>query len=150
MELRPELLPPPVPAERLAWLCAEIERIEGLVARGGPGEADEAVAAFNTETGHNYTVADFANYWRSGDVEEFALEAARPGWPKVPDVTHDELAELVRRVMSVAPDWEYCLLLLQVNVPNPGLVDLLFPAELTDATAEEIVRVALAYRPTAL
>ncbi len=123
-----------------------------MIARDGAEEAEAAVAAFNSETGHAYTVAEFANYWRATDLEEFAVGAARPAWPKVPDVTHEELTELVRRVLTVAPDWEYYLLLLQVNVPNPGLVDLLFhpPAELRDATAEEIVRAALAYRPTAL
>lgn len=152
MKLRPELQPPRVPEERLAWLCAEIDRIEGLIGQGDGDEAAEAaVAAFNSDTGHAYTLHHFFEYWGACNVEEFALAAARPARPRVPDITRDELAELVRRVMDCAPDWEYYLRLLEVNVANPHMADLLFhpPAELRDATPEELVDAALAYRPIA-
>ncbi|MCX4580860.1 hypothetical protein OHB41_48735 [Streptomyces sp. NBC_01571] len=59
MDLRPELLPPPVSQQRLNELCAEVEWIaELLVAR--PEVAGEAIEAFNAMTGHDYVALDFA------------------------------------------------------------------------------------------
>ncbi|MEV6931197.1 hypothetical protein AB0M46_42830 [Dactylosporangium sp. NPDC051485] len=82
MELRPELCPPAVGPQRIAALCAAIDTIEGLLERGEPAAA--AIAAFNAETGHDYTTDDFLAYWTSRGLEDFALEAARPAWPRPP------------------------------------------------------------------
>ncbi|MFC5833794.1 hypothetical protein [Nonomuraea insulae] len=60
-----------------------------------------------------------------GRIAELARDAARPDRLKVPDITREELAEIVRRIMQADP-------------------------ELQDATAEEIVDAALSYRPIAL
>ncbi|MGI5350730.1 hypothetical protein ACQEU8_21505 [Streptomyces sp. CA-250714] len=150
MDLRPELLPPPVDRQRLEATCHEIDRIADLIARGGA--ADDAVAAFNTTTGHAYTPLDFAGYHGSRSVEDFAREAARPARPKVPGITRDELVEIVRRVLSCDPDSDYYLRLFDVNVPHPRAVGLIFhpPAELRDASAESITDAALEYRAIAL
>ncbi|WP_431682932.1 hypothetical protein [Kitasatospora sp. KL5] len=151
MKLRPELLPPPVPAERLRELSAAIERIGDLVLGGRRTEAAAAIAAFNERTGHTYRAADFAEYegWRS--LEEFAREAARPAWPRVPDLTRDEAVELVRRVQAGGPDAEYCLRLLSASLPHPGIGDLVFhPSAGVGDSAEAVVDAALAYRPIAL
>ncbi|MFG2712042.1 hypothetical protein ACGFX2_16015 [Streptomyces goshikiensis] len=95
MDLRPELLPPPVSRQRLDELCADIDRIaDQLVTR--PEAADEAIAAFNAMTGHDYVALDFAEYDGSRSLEEFAREAARPSRPVVADITRDELIEIVR------------------------------------------------------
>jgi hypothetical protein len=48
MDLRSELLPPPVEQQHAEGICGEIERIAGVIARGGP--ADDAIAAFNERT----------------------------------------------------------------------------------------------------
>jgi hypothetical protein len=66
-------------------LCTVIETIEGLLERGEPAEA--AIAAFNAGTGHEYTAYHFHTYWQARDVEDFALEAARPARLKVADIT---------------------------------------------------------------
>ena len=144
-------MPPPVSDQRLNELCREIEQIGELVL--SPGEdAGEAIAAFNAATGHDYTALDFAEYHGTRSLEEFALEAARPARPRVADITREELAEIVRRVLSGSPENDYYLLLLQANVANPRIGDLLFhpPAELRDVSAEQIVDEALRYRPIAL
>ncbi|MER6003844.1 bacteriocin immunity protein [Nonomuraea angiospora] len=152
MELRPELLPPPVSQERQEQLGSEIDRIAELIETGRLIEAREAVAAFNRQTGHSYEPSDFAAYWESQDLEEPARDAARPERPKVSDITREELAEIVRRIMEVDPDSDYYLRLLEANVLHPRVSNLIFwpPEELQDATAEEIVEAALSYRPIAL
>ncbi|SNT42021.1 hypothetical protein SAMN05216252_124102 [Actinacidiphila glaucinigra] len=152
VDLRPELLPPPVGPKRLAELAREIERIEDLAGSGEP--ADQAVAAFNERTGHDYLLSDFTCYDASRGLEEFAREAARPARPRVADITREELVEIVRRVEAdpAGEDTDYHLLLLDCNTPHPRACDLLFhpPAGLEDAPPERIVEAALAYRPIAL
>jgi hypothetical protein len=146
MELRPELSPPPVGRSRLEELSREIERISGLLYAGEP--AGEAIAAFNAETGHAYDASDFAEYhgWRS--LDDFAVEAARPAYPKVPDVTRDELVEIVRRLLAADPETDFYLLLLRANVAHPGASDLIYQAGPGDA--EQIVDALLSHRPIAL
>ncbi|MEU5876786.1 hypothetical protein [Spirillospora sp. NPDC047279] len=150
MELRSELLPPVVDEGRRRLLGEEIERISGLIQRGEP--VDEAIMVFNRATGHCYGIHDFAEYWGSRDLEDFALEAARPARPQVVDVTRDELVGIVDRILAGDPEVDYYLRLLEANVPHPGVQGLIYhpPAELQDASAEQIVDVALGYRPIAL
>ncbi|MFF0867912.1 hypothetical protein ACFYUV_39560 [Nonomuraea sp. NPDC003560] len=152
MELRPELLPPPVSPERQEQLGSEIDQIAELIEAGRLMEAREAVAAFNMQTGRSYEPSDFAAYWESQDREELARDAARPERLKLSDVTREELAEIVRRITAAGPDSDYYLRLLQANVLHPRVSNLLFwpPEELQDATAEDIVEAALSYRPIAL
>jgi hypothetical protein len=152
MNLRPELLPPAVDQQRLTEISEEIERIADLVHQGRRSETDEAVAAFNARTGHTYAVSAFVEYGASRDLEEFALEAARPARPRVSDITRPELVEIVGRIMAGDPETDYYLLLLEANVVHPRVSGLIFhpPAELQDASAEAIVDAALSYRPIAL
>ncbi|WP_329082695.1 MULTISPECIES: bacteriocin immunity protein [unclassified Streptosporangium] len=80
------------------------------------------------------------------------IATARPERLKVSDITQEELAEIVRRIMEADPDSDFYLRLLEANVLHPRVSDLIFwpPEELQDATAEEIVEAALKYRPIAL
>ncbi|MFI1731201.1 hypothetical protein ACH40E_18645 [Streptomyces acidicola] len=151
MDLRPELLPPPVSRQRLDELSCEIDRIADLVT-GGSEHADEAIRAFNEVTGHDYVAFDFAHYGGSRSVEDFAREAARPARPRVVDITRDELVEIVRRVLAASPESDYYLLLLETNVPHPGVSGLIFyPREgLQHASAEETIDESLRYWPIAL
>jgi hypothetical protein len=151
VDLRPELLPPPVSRQWLDELCAEVERIaELLVAR--PEAAGEAITAFNAMTGHDYVALDFAEHDGSRSLEEFAREAARPARPVVADITRDELVEIVRRLLTASAESDYYLRLLEANVSHPQVSDLVFyPSDiLQDASAEQIVDQALKYRPIAL
>ncbi|PSJ30062.1 hypothetical protein B7P34_03425 [Streptosporangium nondiastaticum] len=157
MNLRPELLPPPVSRRRLDETARDIDRIADLVTTS-PAEAAEAVRAFNERTGRACTAFDFATYHGSRSREEFAGEAARPARPRVADVTRDELVEIVRRITAAGPDTDHYLTLLEANVPHPRVRDLLFagaaadvgPGSSREASLEEIVDEALAYRGIAL
>lgn len=155
MELRRELLPPAVPAERLAELGEEIGRIENLLYEDEEAGL-RAIDAFNLATGHGYGPSDFLYGYASRDLEAFALEAARPVPPRVPGVTREELTEIVRRLVAAYasgdPDADHYLLVLKANVVHPRASDLLFhpPAHLVDVPPERIVEELLAYRPIAL
>ncbi|MET9515933.1 bacteriocin immunity protein [Streptomyces sp. NPDC002994] len=151
MDLRPELLPPLVSQQRLEEMSCEIERIADLVADSSE-EAGEAIQVFNAVTGHDYVALDFAEYWGSRDLEEFAREAARPAHPRVADITREELVEIVRRLLVADPESDYYLQLLEANVLHPRVMGLIFrPSDnLQDASAEAIVDEALKYRPIAL
>ncbi|WP_261992512.1 hypothetical protein [Streptomyces sp. MS191] len=77
-------------------------------------------------TGHDYEALDFAEYYGGRTLEEFAMEAARPARPVVTDITRDELVEIVRRILMAAPESDYYLRLLEVNVPHPCVSELVF------------------------
>ncbi len=151
VDLRAELVPPLVSRQRLDELCREIQRIADLVVCGAES-TDEEIRAFNARTGHDYSAVDFAEYGGSRSLVEFALEAARPARPRIADITTDELVEIVRRLLAGAPESDYYLRLLKANVSHPRVSDLIFhpPAELRDASAQQIVDEALGYRPIAL
>ncbi|MFB6441697.1 hypothetical protein ACFCVY_33815 [Streptomyces sp. NPDC056411] len=132
-------------------MSREIDRIAGLVADQSPA-ADEAIWAFNGVTGHAYVALDFAGYYGSRTVAEFAREAARPACPRIADITRDELIEIVSRLLVSFPESNHYLRLLEANVPHPRVSDLVFHplSDFQDASAEEIVEEALRYRPIAL
>ncbi|MCO5968411.1 hypothetical protein [Actinoallomurus soli] len=152
MNLRPELLPPATDQERLAEIGEEIERIADLAGRGRRPAADEAIAAFNARTGHDYVLHDFVAYHGSRSLEEFAREAARPARPRIPDITRPELVEIVHRILAADPETDFYLRLFECNTPHPGASDLIFnpPAHLDGGSAEAIVDAALSYRAVAL
>jgi hypothetical protein len=151
VDLRLELMPPPVSQRRLDELGHEIERIAELVLARAESVGDE-IEAFNAKAGHHYAALDFVEYDGSRSLREFALEAARPARPRISDVTTDELVEIVRRIFACDPEIDYYLRLLEANVPHPRVSDLIFhpPVELRDAPAEQIVAEALSYRPIAV
>ncbi|MFD7226933.1 hypothetical protein [Streptomyces sp. NPDC059881] len=149
MDLRPELLPPPVSRQQLDELSAEIDRIADLLAERSE-DAEEAFRAFNAMTGHDYVAYDFAGYSGSRSAEEFAREAARPARPRVADITRAELVEIVGRVLAGDQESDYFLHLLEVNVMHPGVTGLIFGPSADGVSAEEIVDEALRYQPIAL
>jgi hypothetical protein len=81
------------------------------------------------------------------------MRAARPRYPRVPDITRDELVEIVSRIRTCQPpDQDWYLLLLETNTAHPAASGLiLWPSpELESASAEEIIDAILSYRPIAL
>ncbi|MEU2155423.1 hypothetical protein ABZ532_10475 [Streptomyces sp. NPDC019396] len=149
MDLRPELLPPPVSQQRLDELSTEIDRVADLVADRSE-DAEEAIRAFNAMTGHEYVAYDFAEYYGRRSAAEFAREAARPPCPGVEDITRGELVEIVGRVIAGDLESDYYLRLLEANVTHPRVSDLVFQASAGSVSAAEIVEEALQYQPIAL
>ncbi|GHF53453.1 hypothetical protein GCM10010218_38680 [Streptomyces mashuensis] len=151
LDLRAELLPPPVSRERLDELCREIERIAELVLAGAES-ADAEISAFNATTGHTYSASDFAEYDGSQNLISFATTAARPPRAPVAGLTRDELVGIVRKLLAGDAESDHWLRLLEAHVPHPRVSDLIFhpPSGPRDPSAERIVDEALAYRPIAL
>ncbi|WP_119730064.1 bacteriocin immunity protein [Thermomonospora amylolytica] len=152
MELREELRPQLVAEERLEFLARWIEAIADLLDRGSELEIESEIQRFNEDVGHSYEADDFRFYAAGRSSRDFALEAARPKPRRIPDITREELVEIVARIQSSGPEAEYYVKLFEVNVPHPRASGLIYwpPKELEGATPEEIVDAALSYRPIEL
>jgi len=97
--------------------------MEGL-ARGE--DVRERIASLNAMTGHEYDLDYFQSLPSRSSVDQFAREAALPVPPVVPDLSRDELIEIVRLAMSVGwPDTQYYRDLFDKNVPMSGASGLL-------------------------
>jgi hypothetical protein len=144
-----ERLPRPVTPERRIAIREAILRIENLVDRGD--DATAAIETLNATTGHRFRLDDFRDHCGAPDREELIERASAPPPVRLPDITRDELVELVRHILADPTD-DWYIEAFERNTVRPGASDLIFhpPPELRDATAEQIVDAALAYRPIAL
>jgi hypothetical protein len=149
VELRDALVRRPVTPERRAAIREAILRIEELVDRGD--DATAALEMLNETTGHSFGVDDFRYHCGAPDREELIEWACAPPPVRLPDVTRDELVEIVRRILADPTD-DWYIAAFDRNTVMPDASGLIFhpPPELRDATADEVVDAALAYRPIAL
>jgi hypothetical protein len=149
VEFRDSLARQPVTPERRVAVREAILRIEELVDRGD--EATAAVETLNETTGHSFGLDDFRYHCGAPDREALIEQACAPPPVRLPDVTRDELVDIVRHILADPTDGWY-IEAFERNTVMPGASGLIFhpPLELRDATAEEIVDAALAYRPVAL
>ncbi|RAK36632.1 hypothetical protein B0I29_108222 [Actinoplanes lutulentus] len=124
-------------------------QIEQLVDRGE--DAAGAIETLNQTTGHNFGVDDFHYRCGASDRAELVEWACAPPPVRLPDVTRDELVEIVRHILADPTD-DWYIAAFDLNTVMPGASSLIFhpPSELKEATAEAIVNAALAYRPIAL
>jgi hypothetical protein len=149
VELRDALRRQPVTLERRVAIGEAILQIEELVDRGE--NATAAIETLNETTGHSFGLDDFHYHCGAPDREQLVEWACAPPPVRLPDVTRDELVEIVRRILA-GPSDDWYIAAFECNTVMPGASDLIFhpPPDLRDATAEEIVDAALAYRPIAL
>jgi hypothetical protein len=124
-----------------------------------PGQWEDELAAFNAEAKTRFTFEDFQGIAGGQDhaVWVKSVLSSRRLRP-LPDITRDELVELVRRVGSVENkehETDFWLRVLEVNLPNAPISDLIFyPDEVLGAEAgaeemspEQIVDLALTRWP---
>ncbi|MBU2667048.1 hypothetical protein KOI35_26395 [Actinoplanes bogorensis] len=149
MELRDELRRRPVTPGEQAAISAAMLRIEQLVDRGA--DATAALESLNATTGHSFEADDFRFDCGSPDRDELVAWACAPPPVRLPDVTRDELVEVVRRILADPSD-DWSITAFDLNTVMPGASGLIFhpPPELADASADAIVDAVLAYRPIAL
>jgi hypothetical protein len=149
VELRDALRRRPVTPERRVAIGEAIVRIEELLDRGD--DATTVIGTLNEMTGHTFGLDDFNYHCGAPDRAELVEWACVPPPVRLPDVTREELVEIVRRILADPTD-DWYLAAFECNTVMPGATDLIFcpPPELRDATAEEIVDAALTYRPIAL
>jgi hypothetical protein len=141
--------PRPVTPERRVAFREAILHIEELVDRGE--DATAAIQTLNETTGHSFGLDDLRYHCGAPDREELVERACVPSPVRLRDVTREQLVEIVRHILADPTD-DWYIAAFERNTVMPGASDLIFypPPELRDATAEEIVDAALAYRPIAL
>ena len=134
VELRSSLLPPRVPSEAIPELAALVCEIDLL----RDGEADAQMAEFNRRVGSHLVHEDFREYFASRSAEEFAYEqlvvnAVSP----TPDVSTQELVELVRRAMDAVTTEELVAYhaLLRVNGAGRAIAWIYWPPDGNATTA---------------
>lgn len=157
MDLRPEFLPPRLDETQVQRLAVLADHLDGH--GGSVSEHEELVDRFNRDAGTGLAFRDFQGIYGGTDHETWvrsilSLPAAR----RVPDVTREELVEVVRRITgggAAEHEITFWLELLKANVPDPNVSDLIFWPNLyfqdesvRELTPEQVVEVALAYRPS--
>jgi len=96
----------------------------------------------------------FSNLYKHSSVEEFAAQAAYSPPKKIPNISRNDLVEILELAQDnlVDPSLEYYLKLFDANVVMPGASNLLFhlpedwPYSSDDPTADEIVDYVLSYK----
>jgi len=149
VELRDALRRRPVTPERRVAIGEAILHVEALVERGE--DATAAIETLNETTGHSFGLDDFDHRCGAPERQQLIEWACVPPPLRLRDVTRDELVEIVRRILADPTD-DWYIAAFERNTVMPGASGLIFypPPELRDATAEDIVDAALAYRPIAL
>jgi hypothetical protein len=126
MDLRPALMPPALDEAKVARLAKLAGRIDGA----DPGQWEELLEQFNREAGTNLAFADFQRIYQAMDHETFVRGVlSEPAVRRIPDITYDELLELVTRVCNAAGEeheYSFWLSLLQANLPDPRLSALIY------------------------
>src|SRR5438105_4438338 len=125
MQVRPDLLPPVLDEARVARLAELADRIDGA-----PESAcDDDLAAFNAEAGTALAWLDFQGIYGGQDHDTWVRQVlAEPFEKRIPDITREELLELIRRVRENDGELHkiaFWLRLLEVNL-DPRISDLIF------------------------
>lgn len=147
-----DILLPNASQDRIQIVLSKIKEIEDAIGEGK--DVRQLIETFNDYTGKNYDKEYFQTYWKSENIEDFARDAAQPVPQKLDDITQEELVEIVERIRNGDDNTEFYLAVLNVNLPHPRISDLIFWPEnegLSDeSTSEEIVEVAINYKPMQL
>ncbi|WP_197517285.1 bacteriocin immunity protein [Microbacterium karelineae] len=146
MELRSALTPRSIPPNLLATLGAQANAIASLIEFARPYA--EQLAAFNAAVGTEIDPTDLRGIHAAEDPQDFVRRVMnRP--ERVPDITREELIEIVDRISAADDSGDFYLELFEMNVPHPEASDLIFwpPEELQDASSAQIVDAALSYTP---
>src|SRR5215469_10848208 len=126
LELRPELMPPTLDEERVARLAQLADHIDGAL----PGQWEKELAEFNAEAGTDLEFLDFQGIYGGQDHETWVRKVvAASHQRRLPDISHAELVELVRRVMEAngkEHEIDFWLGMLALNIPDPRVSDLIY------------------------
>lgn len=135
VELRDALQRRPVMSGLRDAVTAAITQIEQLVNHGEDTTA--AIETLNEITGHGFEVDDFSYSCGAPDRAELIELACTPPPVRLPDVTRDELVEIVRRILADPTD-DWYIAAFDLNTVMPGASGLIFhpPSELANATAD--------------
>lgn len=150
MELRPELMPPPLDGALVTQLAKLADAIDGAL----PGQYEDKLAEFNRLANASIPFRDFQGIY---GAENHANWVRRLLWSQrirpAPGVTRAELIEVIRRAdprVGINDENEAYMAIFDVNVPLPKASMLLYyppeadgtEAKEWDPTPEQIVDLA--------
>jgi hypothetical protein len=156
--LRAELLPPQPDHAKVKRLTRVADQIIELI--DTRGEFRPLLARFNVEAGIDLTPLDFLAAAGSVPTEEFVKRALTPPPQRVPDITYDELLEVVTRIceaQGTESEIQFWIDLLQANVAYRSVSNLIYwpfgcphPPDAPELTPKQILDAALANRAPAM
>lgn len=156
MQLRPALEPSSLDTklvERLTWLA------DNLDGEQNPAQIRAWLAEFNAKANTDLHWQDFQEIYGYQDHVEWVKSALlRQRVAVVPDISRDELIELVRRIQADPggeSETDFYSKMLEENVPYQGVSDLIFWPNVhfgdddisRQLTPEQIVDIALDSEP---
>jgi hypothetical protein len=147
MELRPELMPPILDEARVARLAKLADHLDGA----RPGEWEDDLAEFNRLAGTAIPFEEFQGIYGGESHRDWVRRVLfRRALAPVPDLSREEMVEIVSRVMACGADRDFYLELFLVHCKHPSGTDLIYWPNLVpelpqdrEPTAEEIADVAM-------
>jgi hypothetical protein len=132
MALRAELLLKPPSQEHVDRVREAVNDILSGLDRGE--HVGERIKFLTDLTGREYIPSDFEEIEARMSEDDFVRDAAMPAARIVPDITREELIEIVRLAMTADPrDARYYCDLFDKNVPMPGASSLIYwPEDMKD------------------
>ena len=148
MELRCELMPPALDEDLVAHLANLAAEIDGA----RPGQWEDDLAEFNRLAGTAIPYEQFQGISGAEDHADWVRRLLyRQSVAPVPDLSREEMVEIVSRVQSLPPPHrDFYLESFEVNCNHPSRSDLIFWPNLVselpqdrEPTAEEIAEHAM-------
>jgi hypothetical protein len=127
MDLRPELMPPVLDEAKVARLAD----LANLIDESGepPDVVEASLVEFNREAGTELDFFDFQGiYGAMGHTAWVRMLLVTRAARTVPDISHDELLELITRVVrhdGAEHEIEFWFALLEKNLHDPRLFQLI-------------------------
>ena len=126
MDLRKELLPPPLDESLVRQLAELAEQLDGC--RSDRQNCRELLRQFHQLTGLSLTLRDF-HFSGAISADSFVREMVTAPPQRDKEITDDELLEIIRRIIEAdgsEHQLNYWLELLAVNIPNRQISDLIY------------------------
>ena len=150
MELRPELMPPPLGVAKVASLAKLAAGLDGA----HPGQWEDDLAEFNRLAGTTIPIVEFQGIYGVEDHEDWVRRVLYQQSLVPADVSREEMVEIVSRATpsNGNPNYDFYLELFLVNCKHPSRSDLIFWPNLVpglpqdrEPTTEEIADLALGH-----
>jgi hypothetical protein len=140
MAIRAALLPKPLDPQTVMRLAGLADRIVEMHNAGRDPAA--LIATYNAATGQQTGVSDFTAAWRGEGTETFVERTLRAPPRRRPDVTDDDLWEVIAHVVGPCieegrmSELAYWLAFLDCHLPHPAISDLIFHRNDLDTPAK--------------
>ena len=122
-----------------------VEALIAAIADKEPGTAGAELEDLAALTGKVHTDVEFAEYWSWTDLDTLARLTLAPEPPCVPDLSREELVELVEIIQHCSVtgrEWamRYYTALLRRSLSLPNVMDFVASGEDVEVIAEKLLR----------